>query len=177
MKHQAAKQSSLTACQAAFQGNAWAAWPQCHSASQSSVHVPTERRDLITASGGGLIHRIHSLWEGKKMGCKTAEEMDSDGKFPFPSKYQWTSTTSHAYKIFCLLETNPRSYRQSRVLRETEGCLLRLIRIGNGWAAGWAGKNKLPDILPSAVQTPSPFLFSPLGFAKPKGFRCLTLRT
>lgn len=177
MKHQAAKQSSLTACQAAFQGNAWAAWPQCHSASQSSVHVPTERRDLITASGGGLIHRIHSLWEGKKMGCKTAEEMDSDGKFPFPSKCQWTSTTSHAYKIFCLLETNPRSYRQSRVLRETEGCLLRLIRIGNGWAAGWAGKNKLPDILPSAVQTPSPFLFSPLGFAKPKGFRCLTLRT
>lgn len=184
MKHQAAKQSRHTACQAAFQGNAWAAWPQFHARVQSScmpgqdsVHTPTEER-LYHCDWGGVWHMGSTAFtEGKEMVCKTAGEMDRDGKFPFPSKCQCTSTTSCAYKIFCLLETNPRSYRQSKLLRETEGCLLRLIRMGNGWAAGWTGKNKLPDILPSAVQTPSIFLFSPLGFAKPKGFRCLTFRT
>lgn len=128
--------------------------------------------------GSEVWHRESTAFaEEKEIICKTAEEMDRGGKFPFPSKCQWTSLTSCAYKIFYLLETNPRSYRQSRLLRETEGCLLRLIRMGNGWAAGWTGKNKLPDILPSAIQTPSPFLFSPLGFVKPKGFRCLTFRT
>lgn len=184
MKHQAAKQSRHTACQAAFQGNAWAAWPQSHARvlsscipEQDSVHTPIEGRDLPLWVVGVWYTGSTAFSEAKEMVCKKAEEMDSDGKFPFPSKCQWTSTTSCAYKIFCLLETNPRSYRQSRLLRETEGCLLRLIRMGNGWAAGWTGKNKLPDILPSAIQTPSPFLFSPLGFAKPKGFRCLTFRT
>lgn len=138
----------------------------------------THRREALPLWLGGVWHMGSTAFtEGKEMVCKTAGEMDRDGKFPFPSKCQCTSTTSCAYKIFCLLETNPRSYRQSKLLRETEGCLLRLIRMGNGWAAGWTGKNKLPDILPSAVQTPSIFLFSPLGFAKPKGFRCLTFRT
>lgn len=98
-------------------------------------------------------------------------------QIPLLSKCQCTSTTSFAYRIFCLLETNPRSQKQSRLLRETEGCLLRLIRMVNGWAAGWTGKNKLPDILPSCIQKPSPFLFSSLIFARPKGFRCLTFRT
>lgn len=104
-------------------------------------------------------------------------EMDSEGKLPSTSKCQCTSTTSSAYRILCLLETNPRSHRQSRLLRETEGCLLRLIRMVNGWAAGWTGKNKLPDILPSAIQKQSLSLFSPLSFAKPEGFKCLTFRT
>lgn len=37
MKHQAAKQSRHTACQAAFQGNAWAAWPQSHASQSRTV--------------------------------------------------------------------------------------------------------------------------------------------
>lgn len=184
MKHQAAKQSRHTACQAAFQGNAWAARLQSHARVQSScipeqdsIHTPTERRDLPLCRVGVWHTGSTAFAEGKKIICKTVEEVDSDGKFSFLSKCQWTSTTSCAYKIFCLLETNPRSYRQSRLLRETEGCLLRLIRMGNSWAAGWTGKNKLPDILPSAIQTSSLFLFSLLGFAKPKGLRCLTFKT
>lgn len=68
-KHQAAKQSRHTACQAAFQGNAWAAWPQSHARVQSScipeqdsVHTYTERRDHCKAVRiWGLTRGIHSL--------------------------------------------------------------------------------------------------------------------
>lgn len=175
MKRQAAKRSRHAACQAAFQGNALAA----------SVLVPQQGVESVYPHRG-----VPSQWEtedqcvestafmkGTGIICKTAEEMDTEGKIPSTSKNQCTSMTSFVYRVFCLLETNPRSRRQSRLLRETEGCLLRLIRMVNGWAAGWTGKNKLPDILPSAIQKPSPFLFSPLSIARPKGFRRLTFRT
>lgn len=116
MKHQAAKQSRHTACQAASQGNAWAAWPQSHARVQSScipeqdsVHTPTERRDFPLCVVGVWHTRSTAFAKGKEIICKTVEEVDSDGKFPFLSKCQWTSMTSCAYKIFCLLETNPRS--------------------------------------------------------------------
>lgn len=157
-----------------FQSNAWAAF----------VLVPQQGMESIHPHRG-----VPSLWEvedrcvestvftkGTGIVCKTAE-VDTEGKIPSASKCRCTSMTSFVYRVFCLLETNPRSRRQSRLLRETEGCLLRLIRMVNGWAAGWTGKNKLPDILPSAIQKPSPFLFSPLSAARLKGFRCLTFRT
>lgn len=133
-----------------------------HIPGQDSAHTPTEGRGFPLRVVGGWHAGSTAFAERTEVACKTDEEMDSDGKFPSLSKCQCTSTISSAYSVFCLLETNPRSHRQSRLLRETEGCLLRLIRMVNGWAAGWTGKNKLPDILPSAIQKPSPFLFSPL---------------